>query len=127
MGGGNEFGFITDMMVGDGVFAEGVGDEKEGYLTLSGSGSSASLKRMLNTFDPSGNLMSSIENANGEVLDLNNLSGNGSGTNVVTDNSDNSNVTVNQEPPQPAVTDMSVKESALHQFGAVSTPMPWDQ
>jgi len=127
MGRGNEFGFITDMMVGDGVFAEGVGDEKEGYLTLSGSGSSASLKRMLNTFDPSGNLMSSIENANGEVLDLNNLSGNGSGTNVVTDNSDNSNVTVNQEPPQPAVTDMSVKESALHQFGAVSTPMPWDQ
>ena len=71
--------------------------------------------------------MNSIQNANGEVLDLNNLSGNGSGTNVVTDNSDNSNVTVNQEPPQPAVTDMSIKESALHSFGGISQAMPWDQ
>jgi hypothetical protein len=100
-------------------------DQEEGKFTV---GDGSEYKDLLNPAYGGMERLDSIVTVNGENIDLMGGTSMGrQGNSTVIDNSNKSQTTVNQEPPQPAVTDMSVKESALHQFGAVSTPMPWDQ
>lgn len=123
--------FVAGMAMSDGrsgysgqAYDSFVTKQEEGTFTV---GTGSEYKDLLNPAYGGMERLDSIVTVNGENIDLMGGTSMGrQGNNTVIDNSNKSQTTVNQEPPQPAVTDMSVKESALNSFNALPEPMPWD-